>query len=71
MITIETYLARLKLERTEYTASALTNPTARDAFEYGFKSGTVHGLDRALQLIEKMLNEEDTHERELEARLDR
>lgn len=71
MLTIEAFLGRLKKTKAEYPGRALSAPVRGDAFEYGHHSGVMKGLDMAEKLIEQMLEEEDIHERELEARLGR
>ena len=56
---IETKLLnRLKAEQQSYAVEALKRPQTRDAFEYGHRVGVMAGYEAALNVLLKLLDEE-------------
>ena len=55
---LEKLLNRLKAEQQQYALEALMRPIAKDAFEYGHRSGTVAGLEAAISILLTLINEE-------------
>ena len=51
-------LNALKTEQQQFALSALKRPVDRDAFEYGYRVGTVAGLEMALNVLLKLVDEE-------------
>ena len=49
---------RLKAAQTAFAVEALTKPQNRDAFEYGYRVGTVNGYEAAINILLLMLDEE-------------
>jgi hypothetical protein len=58
----ERLLARLKAEQAAYALTSLQRPAARDAFEYGFRAGTVAGYEHAINHLLDLLKEEKDDE---------
>ena len=52
-------LKHIEARMIECAQSALANPSARDAFEYGRMSGIYAGLYEAKQIVITILDEED------------
>lgn len=50
-------LNRLKAEQQAFALDALRRPQARDAFEYGYRTGVVAGYEAAIALLLKLLDE--------------
>jgi hypothetical protein len=55
-------LGRLKQEQAAYALLALQKPNAKDAFEYGHRSGVVAGLELAMSTLLKMVDEENSRD---------
>jgi hypothetical protein len=53
-----TLLNQLKARQQQFALEALTRPQARDAFEYGFRSGVVAGLAAAEEILINLIKEE-------------
>jgi hypothetical protein len=51
-------LNRLKAEQQSYAVEALKRPQTRDAFEYGHRVGVMAGYEAALNVLLKLLDEE-------------
>ncbi len=51
-------LNRLKAEQQQYALEAMSRPIARDAFEYGYRSGVVAGLAAAEEILINLINEQ-------------
>ena len=51
-------LSALKAEQAEFALQALRKPNQRDAFEYGCRAGVLAGLDRAIEILLKLLDED-------------
>jgi hypothetical protein len=51
-------LGALKAEQADYALQALRKPNQRDAFEYGYRVGVLAGLDRAVEILLKLLDED-------------
>ena len=51
-------LNQLKEQQQQFALEALSRPQARDAFEYGYRSGTVAGIEAAIDIIINLVNEE-------------
>jgi len=60
---IETKLLRkLKELQSDTALQALQQPNQRDAFEYGYRAGTIYGLEMAVNLLLNLIDEEKTRE---------
>jgi hypothetical protein len=68
MVTIESIIAHLEASVTDYAVAGLAKPQGRDAFEYGFVAGRVRGLAMAREIIEKLLEADETNESLKESR---
>jgi hypothetical protein len=67
---IETKLLnRLKTEQANYALLSLKHPSAKTEFEYGFRSGTVAGLEQAVNLLLEMVSDERDGEKDLDRTL--
>lgn len=56
---IETKLLNaLKAEMQSFALNALKRPVERDAFEYGYRVGTVAGLETAVNVLLKLVDED-------------
>lgn len=53
-----TLLNRLKAEQQQFALEALMRPQTKDAFEYGHRSGTVAGLEAAIEILLNLTKEE-------------
>lgn len=51
-------LNRLKASQIEFSVESLRRPQNRDAFEYGYRVGTVNGYEAAINILLSMLDEE-------------
>ena len=58
-------LNRLKAEQQQFAVDALRRPQERDAFEYGYRVGTVAGYEAAINVLLKLLDEEKYSDNEL------
>lgn len=58
-MSLETKLLNaLKAEQQQFALQALKRPVERDAFEYGYRVGTIAGLESAVNVLLKLLDEE-------------
>ena len=48
----------LKAEQAQFALDALKRPQERDAFEYGYRVGTIAGYEAAINLLLRLLREE-------------
>jgi hypothetical protein len=55
---MEQLLNRLKAEQQRYALEALSRPTAKDAFEYGYRAGTVAGIEASIDILLNLINDE-------------
>lgn len=53
-----TLLNRLKAEQQQFALEALMRPQAKDAFEYGLRSGTVAGIEAAIEILLNLIKDE-------------
>lgn len=51
-------LNALKAEQQQFALQALKRPVERDAFEYGYRVGTIAGLESAVNVLFKLVDEE-------------
>lgn len=51
-------LNALKAEQQQFALQALKRPVERDAFEYGYRVGTIAGLESAVNVLLKLVDEE-------------
>ena len=58
-------LARLKEEQQSFALEALRRPQERNAFEYGHRVGTIAGYEAAIDVLLKLVNEEQYGEKDL------
>ncbi len=52
-------LNRLKAEQQRFAVEALKRPQNRDAFEYGYRVGMVAGYEAAIDVLLKLIDEEN------------
>ncbi len=52
-------LNRLKAEQQGFAVEALKRPQNRDAFEYGYRVGMVGGYEAAIDVLLKLIDEEN------------
>lgn len=58
-MSLETKLLNaLKAEQQQFALQALKRPVDRDAFEYGYRVGTIAGLETAVNVLLKLVDEE-------------
>lgn len=58
-MSLETKLLNaLKAEQQQFALQALKRPVERDAFEYGYRVGTIAGLETAVNVLLKLVDEE-------------
>jgi hypothetical protein len=58
-VNLETKLLNaLKAEQQQFALQALKRPVERDAFEYGYRVGTIAGLESAVNVLLKLVDEE-------------
>lgn len=63
---IETQLLdALKVEQARFALEALKKPQNRDTFEYGYRVDVVAGYDAAVNVLLKLLDEEENSDRDL------
>lgn len=60
-----TLLNKLKAEQARFALEALQRPNTRDSFEYGYRAGTVAGLESAVSILLKLFDEEKNGDRDL------
>lgn len=58
-------LNRLKATQQQFAVDALKRPQHRDAFEYGYRVGMVAGLESAIEVLLKILDEEKNSDNDL------
>jgi hypothetical protein len=59
-VNLETKLLnRLKAEQQGFAVEALKRPQNRDAFEYGYRVGMVGGYEAAIDVLLKLIDEEN------------
>ena len=58
-------LNRLKAEQQSYAVEALKRPQTRDAFEYGHRVGVMAGYEADLNVLLKLLDEEQNGDNDL------
>jgi hypothetical protein len=59
-VNLETKLLnRLKAEQQRFAVEALKRPQNRDAFEYGYRVGMVAGYEAAIDVLLKLIDEEN------------
>lgn len=58
-------LSALKAQQAQFALDALRRPQQRDAFEYGYRVGTVAGYEAAVDLLLQLLREERDDDRDL------
>lgn len=52
-----TLLNRLKASQQQFALDALSRPQERDAFEYGYRVGTVAGYESAINVLLTLIDE--------------
>ena len=52
-------LNRIKAEQQRFAVEALKRPQNRDAFEYGYRVGMVAGYEAAIDVLLKLIDEEN------------
>ena len=58
-MSLETKLLNaLKAEQQHFALQALKRPVERDAFEYGYRVGTIAGLETAVNVLLNLVDEE-------------
>lgn len=58
-MSLETKLLNaIKAEQQQFALQALKRPVERDAFEYGYRVGTIAGLESAVNVLLKLVDEE-------------
>lgn len=55
-------LALLKEEQARYALAAMKQPNQRDAFEYGHRTGVIAGLEKAIDVLLKGVEEENNRD---------
>ena len=58
-------LNALKAEQQTFALQALKRPVERDAFEYGYRVGNIAGLESAINILLKMVDEEKNLDNDL------
>lgn len=58
-------LNRLKVAQADFAMQALKRPQEKDAFEYGYRVGTVNGYEAAINILLSMLDEERNSDKNL------
>lgn len=51
-------LNALKTQQQQFALDALKRPVERDAFEYGYRVGMIAGLEDAINVLLKLVDEE-------------
>ncbi|MBV5309073.1 hypothetical protein [Chromatium okenii] len=63
---IETKLLnKLKAEQQSFAVEALKKPQTRDAFEYGYRVGTVAGYEAAINVLLNLIDEDKHSDNDL------
>ena len=52
-------IARLKAEQADYAQQALRLPNEKTEFDFGYRVGTMAGLERAINLIFALIKESE------------
>lgn len=58
-------LNALKAKQAEFALEGLKRPQQRDAFEYGFRTGVVEGLEQAVNTLLDLVRDERDGEPDL------
>lgn len=58
-------LNRIKAAQQQFAVDALKRPQQRDAFEYGYRVGVVAGYEQAIEVLLKILDEEQHSDNDL------
>ena len=58
-------LNRIKAAQQQFAADALKRPQQRDAFEYGYRVGVVSGYEAAIEVLLKILEEDEKSDNDL------
>lgn len=58
-------LNRLKVEQAQFALDALKRPVERDTFEYGYRVGIVQGYEASINMLLKILVEEEYGDNDL------
>jgi len=65
-VNIETKLLnKLKAEQQSFAVEALKKPQTRDAFEYGYRVGTVAGYEAAINVLLNLIDEDKHRDNDL------
>jgi hypothetical protein len=65
-VNIETKLLnKLKAEQQSFAVEALKKPQTRDAFEYGYRVGTVAGYEAAINVLLNLIDEDKHSDNDL------
>jgi hypothetical protein len=65
-VNIETKLLnKLKAEQQTFAVEALKKPQTRDAFEYGYRVGTVAGYEAAINVLLNLIDEDKHSDNDL------
>jgi hypothetical protein len=65
-VNIETKLLnKLKVEQQMFAVEALKKPQTRDAFEYGYRVGTVAGYEAAINVLLNLIDEDKHSDNDL------
>jgi len=65
-VNIETKLLnKLKVEQQMFAVEALKKPQTRDAFEYGYRVGTVAGYEAAINVLLNLIDEDKHRDNDL------
>lgn len=62
---LDAFFRRLDQEQSDYAKEALTRPRGQSEFDYGYAVGLYAGLQRARDVLENMLRDEDERTRDL------
>ena len=58
-------LAALKTKQAEFALEGLKRPLQRDAFEYGYRTGVVNGLEMAMNTLMDLIRDERDGEKDI------
>lgn len=58
-------LGKLKAKQAEFALLSLKQPSRCDVFEYGYRVGTVAGLEEAINTLLALLDEERNGDKDL------
>ena len=58
-------LNTLKVEQQTFAVEALKHPHSRDAFEYGYRVGTVAGYEAAINVLLNLIDEDKHRDNDL------